>query len=136
MCCTVSNELHIWCLIVYLQMKTEVIVCKSNYEALNLQLLEDLPKFYQLSISVITDCLRQFILIQEGFWLSAQREILKLLRVICYYIHHVCFVGNLVLQLIYKFLPGNGLLREVFDSMKVLIPENALTLILNFLELQ
>lgn len=89
MCCTVSNELHIWFLIVYLQMKTEVIVCKSNYEALNLQLLEDLPKFYQLSISVITDCLRQFILIQEGFWLSAQREILKLLKVICYYIHHV-----------------------------------------------
>lgn len=121
-CCTVTKELHIWFLIVYLQIKAEVIVCKSNYEALNLQLLEDLPKFYQLSISVITDCLRQFILIQEGFWLSAQKEILKLLKVISYFIRHLYFVGNLVLAINLQILTERWTAKRCFwfnESIKV-----------------
>lgn len=68
-------------LLCWLQTNEEVQSCRNNYEALNLQLLEDLPKFCEISVSVVTDCLRQFALIQEGFMGAAQKEFSKLLRV-------------------------------------------------------
>lgn len=63
------------------KLKDEVQRTKINYEALNAQLLEDLPRLYVLSISVITDCLMHLVQLQNSFSFSAVSEMSKLEQV-------------------------------------------------------
>jgi len=48
-------------------MDEELAVARKNYEALNAQLLDDLPKLYDLSMSILVSCLTMFIQSQQRF---------------------------------------------------------------------
>ena len=47
-----------------------VQAAKSNYEALNAQLLDELPKMYSLSFKLLKDCMKTFVQAQKKFYTS------------------------------------------------------------------
>ena len=56
-------------------------MCKNNYEAMNAQLLDELPRLFHLSMQVVRECLRQLAKIQCEFHNKALEEMYQLLGV-------------------------------------------------------
>jgi BAR domain len=55
----------------YFQANEELVAAKANYEALNAQLLDDLPKLFALSMEIIHDVLCRFFSLQEALYRQA-----------------------------------------------------------------
>ena len=56
----------------------EVQKAKQVYEALNAQLLDELPKLYELSIELIKECIARFIRAQKLFYIACVESLYKL----------------------------------------------------------
>jgi len=54
---------------------------RVNYEAMNEQLLEDLPQLYNLSLSVVTDCLCRLLHFLLSFHAEACETVIRLSQV-------------------------------------------------------
>ena len=64
-----------------MQLRENVQTTRVNYEAMNAQLLEDLPQLYSLSLSIVTDCLCHLLNLLTSFHADASNSILGLNRV-------------------------------------------------------
>lgn len=62
-------------------MKDELDFLRRTYEAMNCQLLEDLPKLYQLSVSIVKDCVQLLARYQVEFVSLIKEELLGVLSV-------------------------------------------------------
>lgn len=51
----------------FFQVKAELQSAKKDYEALNAQLLEDLPLFYDKTVSLVKDCILNFAQAKRTF---------------------------------------------------------------------
>lgn len=60
--------------------KEELELAKKNYEALNTQLLEEIPGFTQKCMSLVVDCLKNFTLAHNRFYHQIQQEYQQLLQ--------------------------------------------------------
>ena len=56
-------------------------MAKNNYEALNAQLLDELPQLYKLSLEVIYECIGYLVLAQKKFYNSSLEEMYQMLGV-------------------------------------------------------
>jgi hypothetical protein len=54
---------------------------KTTYEALNSQLIEDLPKLLEISTAIYTRCIAEFVLLRKLFAGRITRELLDLMTV-------------------------------------------------------
>ena len=54
---------------------------KNNYEAMNAQLLDELPRLFTLSMQVVRECVRLLSKIQQDFHNQALEEMYQLLGV-------------------------------------------------------
>ena len=59
----------------------EVEMAKKTYEALNAQLLDELPQLYRLCVDLIQDCLVRLVGAQKQFHEDGLNEMYKLLGV-------------------------------------------------------
>ena len=80
----------------YIQMRDDVQKKKVNYEAMNEQLLEDLPQLYNLSLSVVTDCLCRLLHLFTSFHAEASETVARLGQV-CTYLHLAQLVNTTTL---------------------------------------
>jgi hypothetical protein len=64
-----------------LQAKQDLQKAKANYEALNAQLMDDLPKLYVLAIDILNDCLNRFLRAEEKFHKGALDQMYSLMQV-------------------------------------------------------
>jgi hypothetical protein len=55
----------------YFQANEELVTAKANYEALNAQLLDDLPKLFMYSMDIIHDVLCRLFHLQAAFYSQA-----------------------------------------------------------------
>lgn len=65
----------------HFQAKEELELAKKNYEALNTQLLEEIPGFTQQCMALVVDCLKNFALSQNRLYYDIQQEYEQLLQV-------------------------------------------------------
>ena len=56
-------------------------MAKKTYEALNAQLLDELPKLYSLCVTLFDDCVRNFVNAQREFMESAQAQFIHIVKV-------------------------------------------------------
>ena len=56
-------------------------LAKKNYEALNAQLLEEIPGFTKKCMSLVVDCLKNFAMAQNRLYYEIQQEYEQLLQV-------------------------------------------------------
>lgn len=63
------------------RVQDELQVARSNYEALNAQLLDELPKFYGAAEELFTGCVRAFAQAQRDFMKTTLGELKPLLQV-------------------------------------------------------
>ena len=66
------------------QAKEELELAKKNYEALNTQLLEEIPGFTKKCMVLIVDCLENFALAQRRLYCETQQDYEELLQVYNY----------------------------------------------------
>lgn len=64
------------------RVQDELQVARSNYEALNAQLLDELPKFYSAAEELFTGCVRAFAQAQKDFMRTTLGELKPLLQVV------------------------------------------------------
>ena len=57
-----------------LQTKEELCKAKAEYEALNAQLLDDLPKLYDLSMDILYNAIHLFLRLQYSFYAHAANQ--------------------------------------------------------------
>ncbi len=63
------------------QFREEMEECRTTYEALNSQLVEELPKLLDCSLSIYGKCVTEFILLRKLFVGRVTRELLSLMDV-------------------------------------------------------
>ena len=63
------------------QAKAELQSAKKDYEALNAQLLEDLPLFYDKTVSIVKDCILNFAQSKRTFHAAILGEYTNLMLV-------------------------------------------------------
>ena len=64
---------------------------KTTYEALNTQLLEELPKFLEMGSKIYCHCVTEFILLRKLFVGRVTKELLSLMDVSTLMLsHHLC----------------------------------------------
>ena len=56
-------------------------MAKKNYEALNTQLLEEIPGFTEKCMCLVVDCLKNFAMAQNRLYYEIQQEYEHLLQV-------------------------------------------------------
>ena len=61
--------------------KDSLQMARNNYAALNAQLLDELPKLYDLSLDVVRECIGHLVQIQRDFYKHSLQEMYKLLGV-------------------------------------------------------
>ena len=64
------------------QAKEELELAKKNYEALNTQLLEEIPGFNEQCMALVVDCLKNFAVAQNRLYHEIQQEYEQLLQVL------------------------------------------------------
>ena len=64
-----------------LQLQEEEERCKSTYDALNSQLIEELPKFLEIGADVYVAAIKEFISIRRSFVGRITQELLSLMDV-------------------------------------------------------
>jgi hypothetical protein len=74
--------------------QAEVQSCRANYEALNSQLLEDLPHLCALSSLVINDCLRHLSHVQTSLLACVSDELTYVLQNHCSAINNIHLIGH------------------------------------------
>ncbi|XP_075884231.1 dynamin-binding protein isoform X2 [Nelusetta ayraudi] len=74
------------------RVQDELQVARSNYEALNAQLLDELPKFYGAAEELFTGCVRAFAQAQRDFMKTTLGELKPLLQ----FTNRVSTEGNLI----------------------------------------
>ncbi|XP_047673259.1 dynamin-binding protein isoform X3 [Tachysurus fulvidraco] len=62
------------------RVQEELQTARNNYEALNAQLLDELPKFHQAAEELFTNCMRGFAQAQRDFMFLTQGELSPLLQ--------------------------------------------------------
>ncbi|XP_029383477.1 dynamin-binding protein isoform X3 [Echeneis naucrates] len=77
------------------RVQEELQVARNNYEALNAQLLDELPKFHTAAEDLFTGCVRAFAQAQKDFMKTTLGELKPLLQV---FSNKVGMEGNLVAQ--------------------------------------
>ncbi|XP_028285720.1 dynamin-binding protein isoform X2 [Parambassis ranga] len=77
------------------RVQDELQVARNNYEALNAQLLDELPKFHSAAEELFTGCVRAFAQAQKDFMKTTLGELKPLLHV---FSNRVGTEGNLVAQ--------------------------------------
>lgn len=60
------------------KVREDVQVAKHDYEALNSQLVEDLPVLYRYSVQLIEHCLHSLLLAQRRFYSATLAQLLNL----------------------------------------------------------
>ena len=63
------------------QAKDELELAKKNYEALNTQLLEEIPGFTEKCMALVVDCMENFALAQKRLYCEVQEDYHQLLQV-------------------------------------------------------
>lgn len=63
------------------QAKEDLKLAKKNYEALNTQLLEELPGFTDKCMALVVDCLENFAVAQNRLYFEVQQDYEQLLQV-------------------------------------------------------
>lgn len=63
------------------QAKEDLELAKKNYEALNTQLLEELPGFTDKCMALLVDCLENFAVAQNRLYFEVQKDYEQLLQV-------------------------------------------------------
>jgi hypothetical protein len=63
------------------QVTDDVEKCRSTFEALNSQLLEELPKLLEIATSIFTDSVGEFVLLRKVFVGKVTKELLSLMDV-------------------------------------------------------
>ena len=63
------------------QAQNDLQKAKIVYEALNVQLLDELPRLYDLSLSVVQHCVGQLLVAQRDFYHHTLQEMYQLLGV-------------------------------------------------------
>uniref|UniRef100_A0A3Q4BGM0 Dynamin-binding protein n=1 Tax=Mola mola TaxID=94237 RepID=A0A3Q4BGM0_MOLML len=76
------------------RIQDELQVARNNYEALNAQLLDELPKFYIAAEELFTGCVRAFAQAQKDFMKTTLGELKPLLQ----FSNKVGMEGNLIAQ--------------------------------------
>jgi len=64
-----------------IQAKEDLELAKKNYEALNTQLLEELPGFTEKCMALVVDCLETFAVAQNRLYFEIQQDYKELLQV-------------------------------------------------------
>ena len=54
---------------------------KNNYEALNAQLLDELPRLYDLAIDIVIECIARLAIVQEAYHQKALDQMFNMLSV-------------------------------------------------------
>ncbi|XP_077406852.1 dynamin-binding protein isoform X2 [Vanacampus margaritifer] len=98
------------------RVQDELQVARSNYEALNAQLLDELPKFHGAAEELFTGCVKAFAQAQKDFMKTTLGEIKPLLQV---FSRKVGTEGNLVAQ----FQEEYGRVLQLLQSFSF-CPEN------------
>ena len=65
----------------YIQFQDDLDEVKTTYEALNSQLLEELPKFLDMGSKIYCHCVTEFILLRKLFVGRVTKELLSLMDV-------------------------------------------------------
>lgn len=68
-------------ILLYAQANDDLQKATNNYEAMNAQLLDELPKLFALSMDVVRQSLRQCVEIQKEFHNQALEEMYHMLEV-------------------------------------------------------
>ncbi|XP_061665972.1 dynamin-binding protein isoform X2 [Syngnathoides biaculeatus] len=98
------------------RVQDELQVARSNYEALNAQLLDELPKFHTAAEELFTGCVKAFAQAQKDFMKTTLGELKPLLQV---FSRKVSTEGNLVAQ----FQEEYGRVLQLLQSFSF-CPEN------------
>ncbi|XP_061562138.1 dynamin-binding protein isoform X2 [Phycodurus eques] len=98
------------------RVQDELQVARSNYEALNAQLLDELPKFHSAAEELFTGCVKAFAQAQKDFMKTTLGELKPLLQV---FSRKVSTEGNLVAQ----FQEEYGRVLQLLQSFSF-CPEN------------
>ncbi|XP_077358220.1 dynamin-binding protein isoform X2 [Festucalex cinctus] len=98
------------------RVQDELQVARSNYEALNAQLLDELPKFHGAAEELFTGCVKAFAQAQKDFMKTTLGELKPLLQV---FSRKVGTEGNLVAQ----FQEEYGRVLQLLQSFSF-CPEN------------
>lgn len=64
------------------RVQEELQVARNNYEALNAQLLDELPKFHSVAEELFTGCVRAFAQAQKDFMKTTLGELKPLLQAV------------------------------------------------------
>ena len=64
------------------QYEEELSLAKTTYEALNSQLVDELPALLELGAAVVTHCVKQFILARKLYVGSVTKELIDIMEVI------------------------------------------------------
>ena len=64
-----------------IQFQDDLDEVKTTYEALNTQLLEELPKFLEMGSKIYCHCVTEFILLRKLFVGRVTKELLSLMDV-------------------------------------------------------
>ena len=67
----------------YVQMTEELQQARRTYEALNAQLLSELPQLYVLGLDILQDCIARLVHAQKVFFDDALQLMEQLLSVSC-----------------------------------------------------
>ncbi|XP_071319519.1 dynamin-binding protein isoform X4 [Trachinotus anak] len=98
------------------RVQEELQVARNNYEALNAQLLDELPKFHSGAEELFTGCVRAFAQAQKDFMKTTLGELKPLLQV---FSNKVGMEGNLIAQ----FQEEYGRVLQLLQSFSF-CPEN------------
>ncbi|GAA6214293.1 dynamin-binding protein isoform X4 [Lates japonicus] len=98
------------------RVQEELQVARNNYEALNAQLLDELPKFHSAAEELFTGCVRAFAQAQKDFMKTTLGELKPLLQV---FSSKVGTEGNLIAQ----FQEEYGRVLQLLQSFSF-CPEN------------
>ena len=71
-----------------LQLQEEVDTSRTTYEALNSQLLDELPTLIELATDIYTEAVKQFILARKLFVGRVTKELLQLMDVSSFYMKY------------------------------------------------
>ena len=80
-CTPVINRTKFAYLYALLKLQEEVERCKSTYDALNSQLLEELPTFLDLGMGMHVVAIKEFISLRRRFVGRVTKELLSLMDV-------------------------------------------------------
>uniref|UniRef100_A0A8D0CPJ2 Dynamin-binding protein n=1 Tax=Sander lucioperca TaxID=283035 RepID=A0A8D0CPJ2_SANLU len=98
------------------RVQDELQVARNNYEALNAQLLDELPKFHVAAEELFTGCVRAFAQSQKDFMKTTLGELKPLLQAVSYFVY---VEGNLIA----KFQEEYGRVLQLLQSFSF-CPEN------------